>query len=34
VVACVVGVFRTLRFPEPDGGPLTLTYPIRFGLDG
>jgi hypothetical protein len=34
VVDCVVGVFKSLRFPAPDGGSLTLTYPIRFGLDG
>jgi hypothetical protein len=30
VVECVVEAFRELRFPEPDGGIVMVTYPIRF----
>jgi hypothetical protein len=31
--ACVVEAFKFLRFPEPQGGPLTLVYPIVFEPD-
>jgi hypothetical protein len=30
VSACVLGVFRTLSFPAPEGGKVTVTYPINF----
>jgi hypothetical protein len=30
VRACVVGVFRTLRFPTPGNGTVTVVYPILF----
>jgi hypothetical protein len=30
VVACVVKGFGTLRFPPPDGGIVTVVYPIMF----
>ena len=30
VVACVVHAFASLIFPEPAGGPATVTYPIVF----
>ncbi len=30
VVACVVQAFRTLSFPQPEGGIVTVTYPILF----
>jgi hypothetical protein len=30
VVACVVGAFRTLRFPPPAGGRVTVVYPLLF----
>lgn len=30
VTKCVVDVFATLRFPKPDGGIVTVVYPIIF----
>jgi len=30
VSACVLGVYRTLSFPEPEGGKVMVTYPIAF----
>jgi hypothetical protein len=30
VSACVLGVYRTLSFPEPEGGKVLVTYPIDF----
>ncbi len=30
VVSCVVGAFQGLRFPQPEGGIVTVTYPILF----
>jgi hypothetical protein len=30
VVQCVVAGFRTLAFPKPDGGTVTVSYPIVF----
>jgi len=27
---CVLGVFKTLSFPEPEGGKVEVTYPIDF----
>jgi len=30
VVACVQGVYFKLRFPKPEGGIVTVVYPIRF----
>lgn len=30
VVACVVAGFRPMRFPAPDGGIVTVQYPIIF----
>jgi hypothetical protein len=30
VAACVVRSFYTLSFPEPQGGTVTVTYPISF----
>lgn len=30
VATCVGASFETLRFPEPDGGIVRVTYPIRF----
>jgi hypothetical protein len=30
VVACVVSAFYGLSFPEPQGGIVTVTYPIAF----
>jgi hypothetical protein len=29
-VTCVLAVYRTLSFPEPDGGKVTVVYPINF----
>jgi hypothetical protein len=29
-VECVVNAFRNLRFPAPDGGMVTVVYPIAF----
>ena len=33
VVDCVVGRFRRLTFPPPDGGPVTVVYPLTFSPD-
>jgi hypothetical protein len=33
-VACVVRAFRDLSFPSPDGGTITVVYPIVFAPDG
>ena len=33
VEACVLGVFKTLAFPEPEGGKVSVTYPIDFEND-
>ncbi len=30
VSSCVLGVYRTLSFPEPEGGKVMVTYPIDF----
>jgi hypothetical protein len=30
VKSCVTGVFKTLSFPEPEGGKVKVTYPIDF----
>ena len=30
VAACVVGAFKTLKFPAPKGGRLIVVYPIIF----
>jgi hypothetical protein len=30
VVACVVGVFKSLVFPPPEGGSVTVAYPFVF----
>lgn len=30
VVSCVVAKFRTLKFPQPDGGKVTVVYPLVF----
>jgi hypothetical protein len=30
VVACVVRGFGTIRFPAPEGGIVTVVYPIIF----
>jgi hypothetical protein len=29
-VACVIGEYRRLRFPAPEGGTITVIYPIMF----
>jgi hypothetical protein len=34
VSACVVAAFRKLSFPPPDGGIVTVTYPIMFAPGG
>lgn len=34
VVACVVSNFAALQFPQPEGGIITVTYPIVFSSDG
>lgn len=34
VVACVVQAFRTLTFPNPEGGVVAVVYPIQFGPEG
>lgn len=31
--SCVLGVFRTLSFPEPKSGTVSVLYPIRFEVD-
>lgn len=33
VSSCVLGVYRTLSFPEPEGGKVMVTYPIDFQND-
>jgi hypothetical protein len=33
VSACVVRAFYGLSFPQPEGGIVTVTYPIRFSHD-
>jgi hypothetical protein len=33
VAACVVGRFRRLSFPPPDGGKVTVVYPLTFSPD-
>jgi hypothetical protein len=30
---CVLGVYRGLRFPPPEGGIVTVVYPIEFAPD-
>jgi tetratricopeptide (TPR) repeat protein len=30
VVACAVRQFEAMRFPAPEGGPITIVYPIEF----
>jgi TonB family protein len=30
VVACVVSTFQSLKFPAPQGGEVTVTYPFDF----
>lgn len=30
---CMFGVFRSLRFPPPEGGIVTVVYPIVFSLE-
>jgi hypothetical protein len=34
VVSCVVGAFRYLSFPQPEGGPVTFVYPISLTPGG
>jgi hypothetical protein len=34
VVECVARAFRGLSFPQPDGGKVTVVYPISFAPDG
>lgn len=34
VARCVAGVIERLRFPEPNGGTVTVTYPIQFSPGG
>ena len=34
VVTCVVNSFRALSFPQPEGGVVTVVYPIVFSSDG
>jgi hypothetical protein len=31
VVSCIVGEFGALRFPKPEGGTVTVVYPMVFG---
>ena len=33
IAACIVGVYQTLSFPEPEGGKVMVTYPIDFQRD-
>ncbi|MBK7394912.1 MAG: FHA domain-containing protein [Myxococcales bacterium] len=33
VSGCVLGVYKTLSFPEPEGGKVMVTYPIDFQND-
>lgn len=30
VTQCVIDAFSTLQFPQPEGGIVTVTYPIKF----
>ena len=30
VVECIMAEYRKLRFPEPEGGIVTVVYPIMF----
>ena len=30
VIECVVGVFKGLEFPKPDGGTVSVVYPVAF----
>jgi hypothetical protein len=32
VIGCILAVYRTLSFPEPDGGKVTVIYPINFDV--
>ncbi|MDC3956036.1 AgmX/PglI C-terminal domain-containing protein [Polyangium jinanense] len=34
VVACVIRAFQGLSFPQPEGGTITVVYPILFSPDG
>jgi hypothetical protein len=34
VAACVAESFREIRFPPPEGGTVTVTYPILFAPGG
>lgn len=34
VEACVVESFRGLQFPQPEGGTVTVVYPITFSPGG
>jgi hypothetical protein len=34
VIACVADAFRELRFPPPEGGTVTVSYPILFSPGG
>jgi Vault protein inter-alpha-trypsin domain len=34
VAACVTDAFRGLTFPQPEGGIITVSYPISFSPDG
>lgn len=31
--SCAQGIFRTMSFPEPEGGKVSVTYPIDFRVD-
>ena len=30
VVRCITGAYRTITFPKPEGGIVTVIYPIMF----
>jgi hypothetical protein len=32
VVTCILAVYRRLSFPQPDGGKITVVYPINFDV--
>src|SRR5579859_5588136 len=34
LVACVVRAFASLQFPQPDGGVITVVYPLHFSPEG
>jgi len=34
IVDCVVRAVRQLKFPAPEGGPVTVVYPIMFAPGG